>query len=87
MEAKSLIVGLIIGFILGVLILHYFPMAFSGTSFCKPKYIYNSIWIGDDQCKAICYGGFKVTSYKKANSTFLNGVESCFCDVNNCNPK
>ena len=87
MDTQSLIIGIVIGAILTFLLLRYSPSIFSGTSLCKPSYVYGSPWIGDELCKTACYGVAKVTSFKHDKAD-IGGqtIDACYCDVNNCNP-
>ena len=90
MSATSFIIGLIAGFIIAYVVITYYPTLLSRTPLCKPSYVWVGTWGGEDTCKLTCYGGAKVTSYKKDTSPpeYRNFTEfSCFCDVNNCNPK
>lgn len=64
----------------------------SGCSiFCQPSYVlgvkggessyenFNGANITDENCKKWCYENEGVSSYKVENNT-------CYCDINNCNP-
>ena len=53
---------------------------------CEPNWIYANLWVGEEQCKAICYNTYKVTSFKKDLNPDFN-ASACYCDINNCNPR